>query len=663
MTYVIRSLVLILLIFFIVLSLPLYASAAGSKDDYNIVFAIDTSGSMSYTDPDHMRQDAISLFLGLLPDQKCSVGCLTFNTDVVESCPLLSTEDITAKERIVKCVNESPDNGDTAIGIALSNALKILNVQQGKNEPHSAVIILTDGNDDYASSGYADEDYYRIKSNAIELAKECGVSVFTVAIDVNDSVNAKSLAEFSSYNSETVKISKASELKSAFQRIYSNLFSICLPNEYYDGGTTDPVYYSKSFIIPEIGIKDTNIVISSDRVSNENPISRIEFDGAVIHEETLSEFTETGRTISVTKIPNTYTGLCTVFYNNKIKDDEISVIYNDCLDIQLTGLSNDYSISKDINIYAKLFYDETVVSGVGYSDYIVNAIVFPPSDTTVLENGEKYLMTIQNNEQYYLSLPKDSLDVGQYAVSVVLNCKYTDKYLTTEKMCFSIINHNPVFIKHEITQSYTDNEYFDIDLSEIICDPDGEQLSFSSPGNKIIKENGTTLLRVAATNSRDKLKVIITAKDNHNGTTAGDLYIHLKLIGPIPKSMIVIIIVIAFLLMTALVLFCIYTIKPLKIEIEGTYQGIDTPITHPIRMFVLLRCFKIDKHNIKSGAYFRRKRDDVIFKYKKKENGTIKKYTETLSVGESKDIGANDTSLGKFIISVNRIEGKKNEKQ
>ena len=485
-----------------------------------------------------------------------------------------------------------------------------------------------------------------------------------MAIDINDSVNAKSLAELSSYHSETVKISEASELKSAFQKIYSSLFSVCLPNEYFDGETTDSVYSSKSFFIPEIGIKDTNIVISSDRVSNKNPISRIEFNDAVIQEGALSALTETGRTISVTKIPNTYTGLCTVFYHKSIKDDEISVIFNDYLDIQLTGLSDEYSVSNDINLCAKLLYDGTAVSGDGYDNYIVNAAVFPRSDTTVLENGDNYLMTAQNNEQYNLSLPKDSLDVGQYAVRAVLNCKYTDKYLSTEEKYFSIINHNPVFIKHETTQRYIDNGHFDIDLSEIICDPDGEQLSFSSLGNEIIRENGTALLRITATNSREKLKVTITAQDSHNGITTGDLYINWEFIDSIPKSTLVIIIVITFIVLFLMLIWVfLYKREPLVIEIKGTSNGEEKTKKQNIKTIVWLSSFQVDRHNIKRCAYFCNKKDHVLFKYRQKENGETVKHLLKIYIGETKDIGMHDNSLGEFIIRVSDTENDKNEKQ
>jgi hypothetical protein len=648
-----------LLVLTILFSLPLYASAEENSEDYKIVFAVDTSGSMCYSDPNQIRLDALSMFLGILPDQTCSVGCLTFNTDIVKSCPLQSTGNRKATEKVLKCVRNSPDDGDTAIGIALSYALKILKVQEEKPEPHSAVIILTDGKDDYINSDYTDKEYNHIKSNAIKLAEKCNVSVYTVAIDTNDTTNTNDLAEFSTNKTEPLKVSKASELKEAFQSIYNSFFPVCTPNELLDGKTTDKKYKSKNFIIPRNGIKDTNIIITSDRVLNENPISRIEMNDTVINKGDLSKLTVTEHTVSVTKLPNTYAGVCTVYYNKNIQDNEISVIYNDCINAEISGLSNAvYFDNHDIDIYAIAFHDGNRIVDDISDDYTLNAVVVSKSDSVVSDDLPDHMTYVQNNGQYHVSLPKNKLSPGEYSVKVVLHSKYTNRQLQTDIVPFCLINRDPVFLTNEITREYRNEDFLTIDLSEIIYEPDGDQLSIISPGNKIIKEKGTYKLQAAIPKGRDDLEIKIIAQDDNTGKTVGLLTIHWKPIEPISLEQICIIILVILILFA---LFFYFSRKPLYIEIKGTRNGEDIIIPKKIRAFAFLKCFGLDMYTIHRSARFILKKDHVILIYRKDSEDWRNNKTKKIYPGEQYNLLKNEAKPISFIISVKRTGETTNE--
>lgn len=146
-----------------------------TKEGVNIVFALDTSGSMKAADYQPDRITAAKEAIGTLIDQldpKDYAGIITFDSGA-STAAYLSPDKQRVNEKL-GMIAASDDS--TAIGDGLALA-----VDMSKSIPNrkSVVILLSDGE---SNTGYVSPQ------TAAEFAKESGVQVFTVAMGSSEKV-------------------------------------------------------------------------------------------------------------------------------------------------------------------------------------------------------------------------------------------------------------------------------------------------------------------------------------------------------------------------------------------------------------------------------------------------------------------------------------------
>jgi Ca-activated chloride channel family protein len=160
------------------------ASVAVPRDEASVVLAIDVSGSMMATDVAPTRLEAAKhaadSFLDRLPD-RFRVGLVSFSTGATELAA--PTED---RAQIRGLVDGLEPHTGTAIGDAIAAALKLAPEGDGEDgkatdengKPLFSILLLSDGT---STTGIAVDD-------AIQLAKDAGVAVNTVALGTDDGV-------------------------------------------------------------------------------------------------------------------------------------------------------------------------------------------------------------------------------------------------------------------------------------------------------------------------------------------------------------------------------------------------------------------------------------------------------------------------------------------
>ncbi|MGM0842256.1 MAG: S-layer homology domain-containing protein [Bacillota bacterium] len=138
----------------------------------DLVFVIDSSGSMLDNDPENLRLKAAKDVIDSLADgdQVGIVGDQGAVVDFDSYASLLQglTDD---KELLKDAVDKIDSNGGTNIGSGVSKALTELD-KSGRNDAIQAILLLTDGVGYYSDS-------YTIK------AKNAGVKIFTVGLGEN----------------------------------------------------------------------------------------------------------------------------------------------------------------------------------------------------------------------------------------------------------------------------------------------------------------------------------------------------------------------------------------------------------------------------------------------------------------------------------------------
>lgn len=169
---------------------------------FDVVFALDESGSVSSNDFSRMKNECIS-FIDYLGDND-SVSLTSFD-DVVRTLFVHETPE-NAKQYII---NLSQHNGLTSIYDSIQNSINIFSqINEDTRRPSRILILLTDGYDNCSSIS---------RQDSVELAKAYNVVIYTIGVG---SVDSSSLEYISaSTGGAYYHINNFSQLGSIFERI------------------------------------------------------------------------------------------------------------------------------------------------------------------------------------------------------------------------------------------------------------------------------------------------------------------------------------------------------------------------------------------------------------------------------------------------------------
>ncbi len=121
----------------------------------DVVFAIDSSGSMSWNDPTNLRLTAANNFIDKMNASSDQAGAVDWDSSVQGTQPLTSNF-----AQVQTFINGIGASGGTDLDAGLSGAIGLLDTG-GRTGASNVIIFLTDGSGSYTPSGtsgsYADE--------------------------------------------------------------------------------------------------------------------------------------------------------------------------------------------------------------------------------------------------------------------------------------------------------------------------------------------------------------------------------------------------------------------------------------------------------------------------------------------------------------------------
>ncbi len=175
----------------------------------DVILAIDSSGSMTETDPSGMRLDAARSFVVKMDPARDRVGLVSFDDDVDILIP--PTGEFA---RVLEEIGRVDGDGGTNLDRGLKDAIDLLaaNSTAGPDERARFVIILSDGDGDYTRSGRAGSEADR--------AKDEGIVIYTIGLLVAGSSAERSLTEMAeTTGGRYFGACNASALESIYQAI------------------------------------------------------------------------------------------------------------------------------------------------------------------------------------------------------------------------------------------------------------------------------------------------------------------------------------------------------------------------------------------------------------------------------------------------------------
>lgn len=275
--------VLFMAVLFQLLPINALASQAGTvtKDinRINLVFVMDASNSMNYTDRDGLRYQAIERFAGRMTEKGNYMGGVVFSNHIVDidGIDLQLVNSAPEKKAIIERLESwmakgvSEDVGYTNIGEALSAAVDVL-ADRGSPDLPSYVVFLSDGNTEMPSEEELEESL-EFKTEAVNKAVEQQIKIYSICLNANGRADVGEMREFSQRTGgEFQEVADAADLSEACDIFESMITGFKIQSE---GEVQFPANgkLETSFEVPALGAEEVNITIDgpAKSVALKNP--------------------------------------------------------------------------------------------------------------------------------------------------------------------------------------------------------------------------------------------------------------------------------------------------------------------------------------------------------------------------------------------------------
>jgi secreted protein with Ig-like and vWFA domain len=192
----------------------------------DIVFTIDSSGSMESSDPSNLRLQAANDFIDKMEPTKDAAGVVSWDDDI-DFTQALTSNFADAKSS----VNGVNREGNTDLSIGLAEAINILDANTKTEKSAEVIIFLSDGEGDY--------------SHAIaQSAADKGYTIYSIGL--GDSVNVTNLEDMSTTTGGTYYSAPTAEtLDVIFNNILTEVTTSTIPQY------VDVIEVTQKYIIEE----------------------------------------------------------------------------------------------------------------------------------------------------------------------------------------------------------------------------------------------------------------------------------------------------------------------------------------------------------------------------------------------------------------------------
>ncbi len=308
-----------------------FAAEESNLNRFNVVFVLDASNSMNYTDPGGLRYEAISQFTNLLAESGNYLGGIVFSNHVEASQPIKAVSGKGDKKKVtdtlasVMSTGVTAEMGYTNIGEGLSKAVDML-VSNGSSDLPSVIVLLSDGNTEMPTNEELTSSLDE-KADVIQTARERNISIYTICLNANQDADVSEMEQISNATGgKFQEVSTADDLSKVFHTFYSMIYGTSSIPVLEDTFPKEGVL-NTDFKVPGFGVEEVNVVING-LVSD---TSLLQPDGKTAKAEKISSDTYT-----LLKITDVVPGEWTLTMRGNQGDRvEINMIYNSDLNIDI----------------------------------------------------------------------------------------------------------------------------------------------------------------------------------------------------------------------------------------------------------------------------------------------------------------------------------------
>ena len=396
---------------------------------FDVIFAIDGSGSMKKSDALKLRLTAGRLFTEMTYSNTSRAGFVQFTNIIMDSQGLtdLSTEDSKAsfRDRLSGLQDSVKGSWDTDISLGLTQALNLLKEGDSFNgDRNPMIILLSDGNTDLPNGPRTVEESNAELTGTLSEAASLGVPIYSIGLNYDGKLDVDYMQNIANQTGGAFyNITTATDFNKYMTDIFGNV---------EDGDLTglNPAYidgrFVTDFVIDNGSVLMANIVILTDKgvsdpqlIDPTGAVVPLDADHGVIVSTDTSDENKVS-TYTILKIMYPVQGAWKVSVKGEA-DDAVQVNLLTTYDISFKLLnSRDPIAGNDINIYGKLVRgDENITD----SNLLSGAMAI----CTIMDNkgnivGENLPMTY--NEEKHVFICKTNLEKsGNYYVTAHLEGK------------------------------------------------------------------------------------------------------------------------------------------------------------------------------------------------------------------------------------------------
>lgn len=178
------------------------------KQNLELIFVLDASGSMRSNDRNRMALDMVSAFVDTIHTEGIQIGFVAYNDKIVSSVSPISIERQKERLRIKQQIANTDYSGNMDIGIGLSKAFEYV---EKDSKAKRAMILISDGETDLGQVSSEQEEVAKKRQEQVVLScKEEGIPIYTVAFGDYDG-NQKVLEQIAKQTKAANYVAKSPE--------------------------------------------------------------------------------------------------------------------------------------------------------------------------------------------------------------------------------------------------------------------------------------------------------------------------------------------------------------------------------------------------------------------------------------------------------------------
>ncbi|SFF30663.1 von Willebrand factor type A domain-containing protein [Paenibacillus algorifonticola] len=553
------------------------AEAALPTNQFDAMFVLDTSYSMTETDPGNTSAEVIHMLMDMSEAERTRIGYVAYNHSIVDSQPLTDMSVKEKRTRLKSSIESLKRKGYTDIGLGLLKGTNML-AEQRKEDSQAYVVLLSDGATDLGiySSNRTVQDSGEDVTAAINLAKKNGFPVYTIGLNHDGTVNKAELARIAKETGgKSFMTSSAEDLPEIFNQIYADqVQSILLP---VAALTAKGSLQEVPVTIANGSMSEANIILISEKPINE---TQLFYQSSNIRMYNSSKYT-------ILKITSPLKGT----FNLKFRG-----VSGDLVKIYVLA-------NYELNGEAKLSGDQAIVKGqpTPFETQLFHPDGSPLADADFYATV-KAVLTITNkdtkkSEEIPMTLTEDKLEAG-YSFPISGNYSWRvrmegpDFYRVMPGGPLTVNNLPPVEAGDGRIKLSKEDGGSDIALSTLFTDPNNDPLTFtlasSTASNRYdaaITADGILQLEPLKTGTSD---LVIEATDTEGGTLTRTIKVEITSVWTLYLQIAVSVLILAII--GTVLYFVLRPKPPFAGRLEGfflnTASGNEIPVTYwPLTSF------------------------------------------------------------------------------